>query len=128
MRDKQEAWNSLSPCTEGPKHDWDPNRGRNCLACGFRIRPRKRFSPRVIQKLFRKQEGRCAYCDVSLVFEERTTGSPTGWSLDHVIPMTRGGKDSIKNIVIACNECNLDKDDMLLDEWLELKEKRNGIS
>lgn len=50
---------------------------------------------------------RCAYCD-------RVT-SPA--EPDHVVPLARGGDNSIGNIVPACRECNQSKRDLLLPEW-----------
>lgn len=51
-------------------------------------------------------EGRCAYC-----FEPATT-------LDHIVPIARGGTNAIENIVPACQSCNSSKSDNTLDEWL----------
>lgn len=41
----------------------------------------------------------CHWCKRKLTFEES--------SVDHVIPLSRGGTNHIKNLVIACVECNL---------------------
>lgn len=49
--------------------------------------------------------GKCAYCD------------QPGTTLDHVIPIVRGGSDSIDNIVPACMSCNASKGDKLVEEW-----------
>ena len=59
---------------------------------------------RRIKRLFR---GRCAYCDVRI---ERPT-------MDHVIPLARGGRHAPGNIVPACPTCNYSKSDFLLAEW-----------
>ncbi len=48
---------------------------------------------------------RCAYC--------RAEGKMT---LDHVVPLVRGGKHSPENIVPACESCNYSKQDRLLEE------------
>lgn len=44
--------------------------------------------------------GKCAYCG--------ETADPI--TLDHVIPVSRGGKSSYDNLVIACSKCNSRKD------------------
>lgn len=49
---------------------------------------------------------RCAYC--------RKACKPT---IDHVIPISRGGKHDTKNVVPACLRCNRSKHNRLLSEW-----------
>lgn len=62
---------------------------------------------RDLARLFTRQAGRCAYCDAPMV--------PP--SLDHVIPVTRGGTHTIGNLVYVCRSCNSSKSDRLLVEW-----------
>lgn len=38
-------------------------------------------------------------------------------TVDHIIPISRGGRHSIGNIVPACKRCNSSKHDRLLVEW-----------
>jgi 5-methylcytosine-specific restriction endonuclease McrA len=38
--------------------------------------------------------------------------------IDHVIPKSRGGKNSTDNYKIACKDCNIGKGDVLLEEFL----------
>ncbi len=57
--------------------------------------------------------GRCAYCGNKL--EEVT--------MDHVIPITRGGVHSIENIVPACLSCNSSKGNKPLLVWMYQKTK-----
>jgi 5-methylcytosine-specific restriction endonuclease McrA len=49
---------------------------------------------------------RCVYCGV----EDKLT-------VDHVIPISRGGLDSPENVVPACRSCNCSKGAKLLSEW-----------
>jgi 5-methylcytosine-specific restriction endonuclease McrA len=49
--------------------------------------------------------GRCAYC-------ERPATSQ-----DHVVPLSRGGRHTIGNVVPACGSCNSSKGSLLLVEW-----------
>ena len=46
----------------------------------------------------RKATGRCHYCDRSV--------HPTELTMDHVVPIIRGGKTSRGNCVPCCKECN----------------------
>ena len=38
--------------------------------------------------------------------------------IDHVVPIAKGGKHLIENLVSACKSCNLSKADKMLDEWM----------
>lgn len=53
--------------------------------------------------------GHCAYC-----------GKEAKLTLDHVIPLSRGGKHSIANVVPACEHCNKSKGNKTLEEWVGL--------
>ncbi|MEI7817475.1 MAG: HNH endonuclease [Desulfuromonadales bacterium] len=59
--------------------------------------------------------GRCHYCDGFFVPEELT--------MDHLVPVSRGGKASRNNVVPACKECNSRKKYLLPIEWEEYLEK-----
>jgi len=48
----------------------------------------------------------CEYCE--------TTENLT---LDHIIPVSRGGQNCIDNITVACHQCNCSKNNKLLLEW-----------
>lgn len=47
------------------------------------------------------QHGICHYCDKKFSAEELT--------MDHVVPLVRGGKSTKGNIVVCCKSCNNDK-------------------
>lgn len=52
----------------------------------------------------------CAYCHEGKRNDEIEP--------DHVVPLSRGGSNSITNVVPACHPCNGDKRDLTLDEWI----------
>ena len=56
-------------------------------------------------------EGRCYYCGEQF--------DPKELTLDHVVPLVRGGKSTKGNCVAACKECNSKKKDLLPSEWEE---------
>ncbi|RJQ41389.1 MAG: HNH endonuclease [Nitrospiraceae bacterium] len=60
-------------------------------------------------------EGRCYYCN--------KTFSPKELTMDHIVPIIRGGKSTKGNTVSACKECNSRKKHMLPLEWEEYMEK-----
>lgn len=62
--------------------------------------------------LVRSVRRRCAYCGC----ETRPVGE---WRLtmDHIVPVSRGGSDAIENLCVACAGCNSDKGTMTGDEY-----------
>jgi len=61
-------------------------------------------------KLWMAAGKRCSYCDQTM------TGQPDP---DHVVPISRGGRNDLGNIVPCCRQCNGDKGDQTLDEWAD---------
>jgi len=57
------------------------------------------------------QKGICYYCN-------REVGKPN-LTMDHVVPLSRGGKSKKGNIVPCCKECNNKKKYLLPIEWEE---------
>ena len=57
----------------------------------------------------RVQKGECYYCR-RMVGRENLT-------MDHVVPLIRGGKSAKGNLVAACKECNNKKKYLLPLEW-----------
>lgn len=48
-------------------------------------------------------------------------GSKTNQSLDHLIPLSRGGNHSVGNIITLCRNCNSQKYNKTLTEWRKIK-------
>lgn len=60
------------------------------------------------KNLFRRDLHLCAYCAKQFHDDKLTR--------DHVVPTSKGGKNTWKNCVTSCKKCNNYKDDNLLDE------------
>ena len=64
--------------------------------------------------------GECYYCLQIVSFQELT--------MDHLVPLTRGGRSTRDNLVPSCKECNTRKKNMLPLEWEEyLETLKNGL-
>jgi 5-methylcytosine-specific restriction endonuclease McrA len=63
----------------------------------------------------KRAEGHCYYCKKEVAPKELT--------IDHIVPVIRGGKTVKGNIVPVCNECNSKKKYLLPIEWDEYLEK-----
>ena len=58
--------------------------------------------------------GLCHYCGRKFRFKELT--------MDHLVPLARGGRSSKDNLVPACKDCNTRKITMIPLEWEEYLE------
>jgi 5-methylcytosine-specific restriction endonuclease McrA len=69
-----------------------------------------------LNTLFEQQEGFCFYCGELLYasFDREV-------HVEHRIPLSRGGRNLIENIVLSCSDCNLSKFTKTDDEFLEAK-------
>ncbi|SPQ02124.1 HNH endonuclease [Candidatus Sulfobium mesophilum] len=63
----------------------------------------------------KRSEGVCYFCHEKFPPKELT--------MDHIIPLIRGGKSAKGNIVPSCKECNNKKKHMLPLEWEEYLER-----
>ena len=56
-------------------------------------------------------KGICHYCKCPILPKELT--------MDHIVPVSRGGRSTKGNVVPACKECNNKKKQLLPMEWNE---------
>lgn len=66
-----------------------------------------------ISRLAVLQKYHCANCKISI---------RTGWHIDHIMPLSKGGADGIENIQLLCAPCNHSKHALDPIEWAH----RNG--
>ncbi len=64
---------------------------------------------------FVAEYGKCYYC--GLTVEQREPPHPRAATLDHLLPLCRGGKSNMANLVLACCRCNNEKDNMTEAEY-----------
>lgn len=70
-------------------------------------RDRRVVTSRDLYRLIARFRGRCAYCDTL----------PQYLEIDHVIPLSRGGRHAIGNLLPACRTCNRRKNARFVSEW-----------
>lgn len=58
-------------------------------------------------RVLKSNRGRCGYCLVS-----------PATVVDHIMPRSRNGGSSERNLAPSCRLCNLDKSDMTPEEWM----------
>ena len=61
---------------------------------------RERIPENIRAEVWRRDGGKCASCE-----------SPHNLQFDHVIPISKGGANSVVNLQILCRDCNLKKGD-----------------
>ena len=73
---------------------------------GGRVPESKLVTTKWFNQVCENQNHKCAYCDFTGVLQ-----------MEHVIPLTRGGKHIRENIIGACLSCNSSKNNKLVSEW-----------
>lgn len=96
--------------------EWTKNkalRKSHFLGTGKSRTPRRTRNKR--RYCLERQDYKCAYCGCGLTLIDST--------LDHVIPLSEGGRTYIDNLVSACGPCNIAKGSMPVKEFM--KERRS---
>ena len=60
--------------------------------------------------LWDRSMGRCHYC-------QKVMNPFSEFSVDHVVPRSKGGPDDLSNLVACCRGCNTDKRDRDVSQW-----------
>ncbi|HAF89991.1 MAG TPA: hypothetical protein DCG23_09475, partial [Deltaproteobacteria bacterium] len=67
----------------------------------------------------RRASNICYYCETSTPALQLT--------MDHLVPLARGGRSIKSNLVPCCKSCNTQKKNLLTIEWIEFLEKIKKI-
>ena len=84
------------------RRDWEAARRARMAASDVRVVLDSDW-----RRMVARYRGCCAYCGE---FVE-------GLTQDHIIPLARGGRHSIGNLIPACGSCNSSKNARLIVEW-----------
>jgi HNH endonuclease len=120
-RDKAAAWRAVNPeryrenlnrwrKANPERYHEQIRRAQNNRRAWKLEAPGEGISGRSWHRLLIRHDGRCAYCKQPPPDGERLT-------MEHVVPLSRGGSHSEGNILPACGTCNTTKNDKLLIEW-----------
>ncbi|HFL2038796.1 TPA: HNH endonuclease [Stenotrophomonas maltophilia] len=67
------------------------------------IKPRREAIPRAVQReVWQRDGGRCVEC-----------GTKEKLCFDHIVPFSRGGSNTVRNLQLLCEPCNLSKGNRL---------------
>lgn len=74
----------------------------------LRAVPTYDVTERDIKRMLARHDFCCAYCREPLA---------QGYHIDHVMPVSAGGSNSVGNLAPACATCNVSKNNYFLSEW-----------
>lgn len=75
-----------------------------------------------VAKLRNIHGDQCCYCGVAMVFERGRKGegiNPLRATLEHVMPLSRGGSHTFDNTALACHSCNTRKHNKTVEEFMK---------
>ncbi len=75
----------------------------------YQIEDRKLFTYQEKKKILAKSEGKCAHCGKPLKESEDM------WTVEHIIPISKGGSNDKNNLVMLCKTCNENKSNNIID-------------
>lgn len=67
------------------------------------------------KQVFDKTGGKCVYCGMAFKDEQDLR-----FTLEHLIPVSKGGMDEFKNVYPCCKQCNKNRGNHELAEWLDI--------
>ena len=76
---------------------------------------RRIFTTKERYTIYNRSEGHCGICGRFIPLEEYT--------IDHIIPLSKGGTNDLSNLQACCSFCNKAKDDSIGDDFFERIER-----
>ncbi len=82
---------------------------------------KKDLTKEIIQQVYENNIKKYGTLTCCLCFKWITFGDD---SLEHLIPLSRGGSNDLNNLGIAHNKCNMQKGTKTLEEWFKYQKKK----
>lgn len=99
------------------------NRRRSSL-----IRGASSLEPYTRQELWERDGGICYWCGLLAEYSFESRSNKVSFTVDHVVPLVRGGPDDLSNVVVAHLSCNQSHNRRLISElpegWAEERRKK----
>lgn len=87
---------------------------------GINQRHKIKITLEELQSVIDQSEHQCYYCNSWIDITDSRQ-----FQFDHRQPLSKGGTNEIKNIVLSCTKCNQKKNDKTEEEFIQLL--RNGV-
>lgn len=68
--------------------------------------PRKRLSTQKITSVLSRDGVKCQHC-----------GTDQDLTIDHIVPVSKGGGNELENLQVLCKSCNSKKKDLVAKRW-----------
>ena len=70
------------------------------------VKAKRKPQGKARRRLMRTQNGMCYWCGRLMLFEAKHCQADGFATIDHVVPLARGGLNNANNKVLACKKCN----------------------
>lgn len=87
---------------------FDIKKAQRILVTG--TRRKFRFSKKIIRQMYDDQDGKCAYCFVSI---------NGGYEVEHIRPLAVGGTNNKENLCLSCTKCNRIASSKVFDDFYD---------
>lgn len=86
---------------------------------------RSQYNPRYKQRrkmksMLRRGGHVCPYCELPMLTDHGLNHKRAP-SRDHMIPLSRGGPDTLENLLTCCRGCNEDKGSLTAEEYIAVR-------
>lgn len=71
-----------------------------------------------LEKVYKKYHGFCYICGKHMILDRKNYNHPDSPTIEHVVPICRGGTHTWDNVRLACRECNNHKSKKTYQEYL----------
>jgi 5-methylcytosine-specific restriction endonuclease McrA len=95
------------------------------MAHGCEQARRARKHIRRKREILEKKGSTCGYCGRETIVrseenKRKYNDKRDNWrTVDHIVPLLKGGTNELRNLTISCYRCNLEKGELLLAEWID---------
>ncbi len=114
--------------------NWRKNNPEKYLSCLHRRRVllsanQENYTKDDVYRIYELQDKKCLYCGIPMINDKAlATKEVPFYTIDHYIPITKGGGNNAENIVLACGVCNSRKNNKLPEEFKTHMQTRYGIT
>ena len=108
---ESESKNTESKSTESKSSETKSRRGSRSRAVSSTEAKRRIFTQQERNEIYNRTEGHCAICGKFIPLGEYT--------VDHIIPLSKGGTNDLDNLQACCSFCNKAKDDSMGEDFFQ---------
>jgi 5-methylcytosine-specific restriction endonuclease McrA len=73
------------------------------------------------RNLLKHNKYKCEYCENDMQFDNPQL--PNYVTIDHKLPLSKGGSNRIDNLAVCCRSCNFSKASLTLEQFFQKKQE-----